>query len=144
MEGLSPGWETFDHVADIGVRGFGRSLDEAFSNGARALFSIIVENLDLVRANEEKRIEASSFDLVGLFVAWLNKLLAISDLEGMVFSRFEPRVSQRDLVVSSKVFGEPWDKKRHGVGIEVKGATFSEARVEKINGLWVAQCIVDV
>ena len=144
MEKLTPGWETFDHVADIGIRGLGGSLDEAFSNGARALFSIMVENLDLVRAREERRVETSSFDLVGLFVAWLNELLAVSDLEGMVFSRFEPRVSQGDLAVSSRVFGEPWDKKRHGVGIEVKGATFSEARVEKINGLWVAQCIVDV
>jgi SHS2 domain-containing protein len=29
-------------------------------------------------------------------------------------------------------------------GIEVKGATFTEAVVEKKDGLWVAQCVVDV
>ncbi len=144
MEGLNPGWETFDHVADIGIRGLGRTLDEAFSNGARALFSIMVESLDLVKASAETRVAASSFDLVGLFVGWLNELIAISDLEGMVFSRFEPRVSQGNLMVSSKVLGEPWNRERHGVGVEVKGATFSEARVEKVNGLWMAQCIVDV
>ena len=144
MEGLKPGWETFDHVADIGVRGVGRSLEEAFSNGAKALFSMMVEDLDLVRACEERRIEASSFDLVGLFVAWLNELIAISDLEGMVFSQFETRIFQGDSTLLSTAMGEPLDRKRHGVGVEVKGATFSEARVEKMNGLWVAQCIVDV
>ena len=141
---MNPGWQTFDHVADIGVRGIGRTLDEAFEYGAKALFSIMVENLDEVEPRLSRRVDTTSFDLVGLFVAWLNALISMSDVEGLVFSKFEPKVDEKALEVKALGFGEALDRRRHRLGIEVKGATFSEARVERIDGLWLAQCVVDV
>ena len=135
-------WETFDHVADIGVRGFGRSVEEAFANGAMALFSIMIEDLSRVEAEETVHISCSSFDMVGLFVAWLNELLAQADIREMVFNKFTLEVNNVNL--DGTAMGQNWDNCSAGRGIEVKGATFTEAAVEKKDGLWVAQCVVDV
>ena len=139
-----PGWETFDHVADIGVRGFGRNLDEAFSNGAKAMFSIMVEDLSAVRSERAVEVSCSSFDLTGLFVAWLNELIAQADVREMVFCEFHPSVDRENLTLDGRALGQGWDTLECQRGIEVKGATFSEAEVKRVDGLWMAQCIVDV
>ncbi len=135
-------FETFEHGADIGVRGYGRSLEEAFANGAKALFSLIVENFEEVRPKEKVDLEVSAELLDELFVAWLNKLLTVSALEHLVFCDFEVRIKEGTL--SATALGEKLDPERHLLGEEVKGATFTLAKVEKVNDHWVAQCVVDV
>ena len=135
-------WETFDHAADIGIRGFGSSLEEAFENGARALFSIMVEDLSKIVPERAVEISCSSFDLTGLFVAWINELLAQADIRGMVFKDFAVGLNNLDLKGTAR--GQKWERCAAGRGIEVKGATFAEAAVEKKDGLWIAQCVVDV
>ncbi len=142
MDKIEPGWSTFDHIADIGVRGIGRTMEEAFENGAKALFSLMVDDLLKIENRITRYPRCESFDEVGLFVAWLNSLIAISDLYNEVYSNFSVKISE--LKLSAKVMGEHWLKSKHGIGIEVKGATFSEAKVIKKQGLYIAQCIVDV
>ncbi|HXZ23000.1 MAG TPA: archease [Pseudolabrys sp.] len=36
-----PGWEHFPHAADIGVRGFGRTVADAFEQAALALTAVV-------------------------------------------------------------------------------------------------------
>jgi SHS2 domain-containing protein len=38
----------------------------------------------------------------------------------------------------------PFDVERFGYGVEVKGATFTQAKVEKREEGWIVQCVVDV
>jgi SHS2 domain-containing protein len=60
-----------------------------------------------------------------------------------VFSRFEARIEEGKL--EGALWGEPFDRSRHGTGVEVKGPTFTELHVGKRDdGLWVAQLVVDV
>ncbi len=142
MGELRARWETFDHGADIGIRGFGHSMEEAFENAALALFSIVVEDLSKVKPEKETKIYCSSFDLVGLFVAWINELLAQADIKEMVFCKFTALIEGVHL--HGTATGQGWRDCMVERGIEVKGATFTEARVEQKNGLWIAQCVVDV
>lgn len=136
------GFETFDHIADIGIRGWGETIEEAFENAAIALFSIVVEDLDRVIPCKHIRIHCTSMDLEGLFVAWLNELLAQAGIRNMVFSRFKCHI--KDLELEGLASGERFDPLRHQRGEEVKGATFTQLAVRKQDGLWLAQCVVDV
>ncbi len=144
-------FETFEHGADIGIRGFGSSVDNAFANASRAMFSLMVEDLSLVHPTQTLEIHADSMDLEGLLVAWLNELLAQWDIEGLVFSDFSVKIRQETLsggnhhwAVTGVARGEPFSPQRHVRGIEVKGATFSELYVGRKDGIWTAQCVVDV
>ena len=62
----------FEHGADVGIRGKGKSLSEAFENGAKSMFSLLVEDLDTITPEKSVIISCESYDLEGLFVAWLN------------------------------------------------------------------------
>lgn len=134
-------YETFEHRADIGIRGYGRTVEEAFENGARAMFSVIVDITD-VKAQEKKEVYCEAPDMDYLFAEWLNNLLSVSHLNGMVFSNFEVEINGNKLKGSA--WGEPIDKGRHKLMTEVKAATYSMLKVARENDLYVAQCIVDV
>ncbi|HFC98205.1 MAG TPA: archease [Thermosulfurimonas dismutans] len=135
-------YETFEHGADIGVRGYGRTLEEAFANGAKALFSLIVENFEEITPERDIPVEAEAELLDELFVLWLNRLLTLADLEGMVFREFRVKISGNRL--EARALGEGLDPDKHRLGVEVKGATFTLARVTREGEFWVAQCVVDV
>jgi len=136
--------ETFNHVADIGVRGYGNTPEEAFAGGARAMFSVMVD-LETVEPRTGVEVECSAPDLETLFVEWLNELLFLSDSEGMVFSEFEVEIEKEGTVLKGKARGEPLVPEKHHTMTEVKAATYSQLKVEKMeDGRWAAQCIVDV
>ncbi len=134
-------YETFDHRADIGIRGYGNSMEEAFENGAKAMFSVMVD-IDDVKSVDKEEIRCEAPDLEMLFVEWLNGLLSVSYLHGKFFSNFKVAITGNKLEGSA--WGEGFDKERHHVMTEVKAATYSMLKIEKEEGLYMAQCVVDV
>ncbi len=136
-------YETFDHEADIGIRGYGKSVEEAFENAAKAMFSVMVDR-SKVKPVTKFEIKAEAPDLEALLVEWLNQLLAIADLEGFLFSEFKVEISEDGTRLTGYAAGEPLDKKKHEVRVEVKGATYSMLEVGKEDGRYKAQCVVDV
>jgi SHS2 domain-containing protein len=138
----APRWEHFEHRADIGVRGYGTSLADAFAQAAMALTAIITD-LPAVRPLQGIPVACTEADGELLFVDWLNRVVYEMAVRGMLFSRFE--VAIEDGSLKATLYGEPVDRARHLPAVEVKGATFTELLVEqRENGLWVAQCVVDV
>jgi tRNA nucleotidyltransferase (CCA-adding enzyme) len=134
-------FETFEHEADIGIRGFGGSAKEAFENAAVAMYSVMV-NIDAVRTKEKRTVIVSAPDRELLLVEWLNALLAISDIERLIFSKFEVKIEGTTL--SGAAWGETLDRDRHDPNVEVKGATYHLLSVKEQDGKFTAQCVVDV
>ncbi|NPB09524.1 MAG: archease [Thermodesulfobacteria bacterium] len=144
---MKPGYETFEHGADIGIRGIGRTLEEAFINAAKAMFSLVVVNLEAVEPKRKVPVKAEGEGLEDLFLDWLNRLLAEADMENLVFSEFDCRIEKKDqdgYFLEGWAAGEPIDPERHELGEEVKGATYTMLKVEKVGDYWIAQCVVDV
>lgn len=134
-------WEHFHHQADIGVRGVGASLEEAFEQGALALMGVIC-SLEAVAAKERVEINCRGDDVELLFVDWLNALIYEMATRQMLFSRFEVKIDGDKL--SAKAWGEKADAEKHETAVEVKGATYTQLEVVETNGKWTAQCVVDV
>lgn len=139
-------YEHFPHEADIGIRGIGNSVEEAFCEAAKALFDVEVD-IKTVEPKEEIKITAEASNIEELFVEWLNSLLAEAGINNMVFSEFKVHISNNKL--QGVAFGEQLDVQKHKAKEEVKGATYSQLKVEvaasgKHKGKWIAQCIVDV
>jgi SHS2 domain-containing protein len=139
--GAGVDYETFEHGADIGVRGFGRTMAEAFENTAIALYSVIV-NIPAVEANEQRSVTVSAPDHELLLIEWLNALLSLSDIEHMVFSKFKVKTEGTSL--TGTAWGEKLDQERHEPNVEIKGATYYMLKVTEEDGRFVAQCVVDV
>ena len=134
-------YETFEHGADIGIRGFGGTAAEAFENAAVALFSVMV-NVHAVETKEKRTISVSAPDHELLLIEWLNALLSLSDIEHMVFSKF--KVTMEGASLTGTAWGEKLDQERHEPNVEIKGATYYMLKVGETDGRFVAQCVVDV
>jgi SHS2 domain-containing protein len=140
-------FELFEHYADVGIRGKGETIEKAFEEAAKAMFSVMVE-LDSVEKKESVEIKAEAGELDLLLVEWLNALLSESSLRSMVFGDFRVETIEQlkdgKWIVKGKAWGEKLVATKHSPKVEVKAATYSQLIVEKHNGLWLAQCVVDV
>ena len=138
----APRWEHFAHGADIGVRGIGLSLAEAFEQAGLALTAAVTDPAGVAPAIDVPiACEASADDL--LLVDWLNALVYEMATRRLLFGRFEVSIDGRRL--SATAWGEPIDRVRHEPAVEVKGATYTALHVAReSDGRWVAQCVVDV
>jgi tRNA nucleotidyltransferase (CCA-adding enzyme) len=134
-------WEHFHHQADIGVRGCGDSLEEAFEQAAVGLTAVIADPAG-VAAGTPVSVHCEAPDRELLFADWLNALIYEMTLRRMLFSRFEVRIHDNEL--DATAWGEPIEVTRHKPAVEVKGATYTELYVDQIEGAWIAQCVVDV
>jgi SHS2 domain-containing protein len=134
-------WEHFEHGADIGVRGFGASVAEAFEQAALALTAVITD-LASVRPLERVEVHCEAPDNELLLAEWLNALVYEMATRRLLFSRFKVRLESDGL--SGEAWGEPVDVARHHPAVEVKGATYTMLRVAREGGGWVAQTVVDV
>jgi SHS2 domain-containing protein len=135
------GWEHFPHEADVGVRGFGPTLEVALEQAALALTAIVTDAVIVDEAAVEVECDAPEVDL--LFVEWLNAIIYEMAVRRMLFGRFAVRISGNHL--SGTLWGEPVDVGRHAPACEPKGATYTALEVGQApDGTWSAACVVDV
>ena len=135
-------WEHFYHTADIGVRGCGYSLEQAFEQAALALVAIVTDPAS-IRSDHTLTVECTEPDQELLFVDWINKVIYAMVTGNMLFSRFKVTITGSKL--SATLAGEPMDRTRHDLAVEPKGATFTELKVvQRDDGSWLAQCVIDV
>ena len=122
-------FDILEHTADVGVLARGRTLAEAFAHAAEGMFSIMVD-LDGVREVEERSIAVAGHDWPSLLVAWLSELLYYSDVDGLLFKRFEMQ-DFRPYALRAVACGEPVDRQRHELGPGVKAITRHMLEVEE-------------
>ncbi len=134
-------WEHFSHMADIGIRGVGCSIEEAFEQAAMALTAAITEP-SKVRCRNSIQLEIQASELETLLFDWLNALIYEMAVRNMLFGHFQLHID--DCHLQAQAWGERVDRYRHQPAVEVKGATYTELRVANEEGVWIAQCIVDV
>jgi SHS2 domain-containing protein len=142
LSGPRVGWEHFPHGADIGIRGWGRNVTEAFGQAAIATTAIVADPV-LVRSETSIDITCEASALEDLLVEWLNAVIFEMAHRHLVLGSFSVSINDHRLVASAR--GEALDPDRHELGVEPKGATYTQLRVSRRDdGTWEAQCVVDV
>jgi tRNA nucleotidyltransferase (CCA-adding enzyme) len=134
-------WEHFPHEADMGVRGFGTTVGEAFEQAALAMTAVVTD-LSTVEPREAVSIECHAPDHELLFADWLNSLVYEMSTRKMLFRRFT--VQLEGTTLRGQAWGERVEPARHHPAVEIKGATYTGLRVAREAGGWVAQTVVDV
>lgn len=135
-------WEHFPHEADMGVRGHGATLGEAFAAAATAMTAIVADPGEVEPA-QRFAFECPGPDPELLLYDFLNALVYEMAVEGRLFGRF--RVAIDDGCLSAEAWGEPVDRLRHQPTVEIKGATFTQLEVRQTEeGHWIAQCVLDI
>jgi protein archease len=135
-------YETFEHTADIGIRARAGDLNRLFEDAARGLFSVIVANPEALRPVQEVRYRIQGERLDDLLFDWLAELLFTFETRRLLFCEFQVDVQPGGLQATAK--GEPIDRTRHEMDMEVKAITYHGLKVERDGDGWLAEVIVDI
>jgi SHS2 domain-containing protein len=134
------GYELLEHPADVGIRSWGPTPEEAFEQAAWGLVELLGIKAD--GDGERRTLALSSPDTPGLLVDLLNELVFLHDSEGVGIARVRvARITETELVADlwTAPLGRPPQ------GTVVKAATYHRLRVEPRPGGGVeAQVFLDV
>ena len=128
------GFTFLEHTADVKVKSWGRSLEEAFAQTALSLMTTITPNLKKISPKIEKIIEITAEDKYALCIDFLTEFLYLFDVEDLVFGNVSVESIQKieekyKLIALAK--GETFDKEKHEIGTEVKAITYSFMNIEE-------------
>lgn len=126
------------HTADIKFQAFGKSLEEAFSNAALAMFSIMIDPKK-VKSKIKKIINVNGNDNKALLYNFLESLLVLLDSESFLLNKIK-KLTIKDKKLTAVVVGDKaGDYTTKG---DVKAVTFSEMEIKEKP--YMVQVVVDV
>jgi len=135
-------FEIFEHTADIGIRVRAETIESLYADAARGLFSIIVANPEAVQPLQAITVSIAGERHDDLLFDWLNELLYTLDTKRMVFREFDVKRTPAGLTAVAR--GEPIDRGRHELHMEVKAITYHGLKVEPEGDGWLGEVIVDI
>jgi SHS2 domain-containing protein len=130
-------------TADVCFLAYGKDLNELFENSASAMFEVMV-NTKQIKPEIKRTVEVKAEDRKSLLFDWLNELLVFYGSENLVFSEFKVKLNEKENKLMAYCYGEKINPKKHDLRTEVKAATYHQMKIEKVNGKWKAQVIVDI
>ena len=142
-----PGYKFIEHTADVRVRSWGSTIEEAFSQVALSLMATISPNLDIIKQEFTREINIESEDKYALAIDFLTEFLYIFDVEGLIFSKIKVNsISLKDgkFQLKSVAKGEKFDKHVHEIGTEVKAITYSFMNIEEKKDRVIIDIVFDI
>jgi SHS2 domain-containing protein len=141
------GFEFRDHTADVQVRSWGPSLEEAFSQTAYSLMATITPNLKKITPKIEKKIIIKAEDKEALLFDFLSEFLYIFDVDELVFSQIYVSKIEKfndNYKLQATLKGEEFDLNKHEIGIEVKAITYSFLNIEEKHASTIIDIVFDI
>jgi SHS2 domain-containing protein len=139
-------YEFLEHTADAYVAAYGANLTEAFENAAVAMFDVMTE-VEKVDPLTEEQVEAYGNDEQELLYDWLEALLVKSEINGMLYSKFEVSELNHDsggFRLKAKIWGEKFDAERHLQKVGVKAVTYHRMEIVKTPEKATLKFILDI
>ncbi len=136
-----PPFEIWEHTADAGVIARGATLEEAFANAAAGMYALMVD-LSGVQERETREVAVEGDEPERLLVNWLLELLFLTDVENLVFRRFD--VTIEDGRLRGRAYGEPLDPERHTLGSAVKAVTRHGLEIAREDGGYRVRVLFDL
>ncbi len=141
------GFEFREHTADVQVRSWGSSLEEAFSQTAYSLIATITPDLKKITPKIEKKITIKAEDKEALLFDFLSEFLYIFDVDELVFSQIHVSKIEKfndNYELQAILKGEKFDLDKHEIGIEVKAITYSFLNIEEKHASTIIDIVFDI
>ncbi|MHB1253822.1 MAG: archease [Candidatus Humimicrobiaceae bacterium] len=144
-------YEAIEHLSDVMIKVYGKTMKELFENAAEGMFSLIT-NLDDVKKKIEKEIIINikgKTEPEDFLIAWLEKLLYLCEVDGFIFSYFKItdfKNNCRENSFLALVKGERINLKKHEILLQIKAPTYHGLYIRQENktGVYNVEIIFDV
>jgi SHS2 domain-containing protein len=133
-------------TADVAFEAWGASIEEVFIAAADATMNVMVQELATIAARVRRplSLEAEAPDM--LLFALLQELIFFKDAEQLLLRvcrvRIEP--GPNGWVLSADSYGEPIDRAKHDLIVDVKAVTLHRFQLQQVPEGWRASVILDI
>lgn len=142
-------YEFLSHLADAKFRAYGRTLEEVLANAALAMVSLMWES-EQIRPIRKEAIKVEASSLEQLTVKFLTEFLYLLDVKSFLLAKVESikvEEAQNDdrkiYRLEAEVAGDNISPEYEIYGL-VKAVTYNEMKIEKTDGLWLLEVVVDM
>lgn len=139
-------FEFLEHTADVYIRAFGKSMEEAYANSALAMFEVMTDT-DKIAQTKQENLEVEAEDQYALLYNWLENLLVKFETEGMFYSKFEItdwKETEENFTFKAKIWGEKYDAQKHPQKVGVKAVTYHRMMIIREKDSAVLEFILDI
>ena len=143
---MQKGYRMLTHTSDAYIEATGKTMEEAFEEAAKGMFSIILD-LRRVKKRESKNIEISDAqDIQSLLYSWLEHLLVSFETEKFVPSESRVKIHEKNGVytINALLKGERVSASSHLFKREVKAITYHAMEVLKESDSYKVRFILDL
>lgn len=127
-------------TSDVMFEVYGKSLSELFENSAEALFSIICD-IKKVKPLKSKKISIKAKNSQELMFSWLQKLIAMVDIEEMFFSKFKiEKITEKS--ITATIYGQEITPEKGNT--VVKSVTNYNYKLEKTSKGYKVTAVLDI
>ncbi|HKL24020.1 MAG TPA: archease [Candidatus Nanoarchaeia archaeon] len=141
-------YKFLEHTADIKFRAYGEDLEDVFKNSALALKEII--STDKIASKKEDSFSISSDSLEELLYNFLEEFLILFDGKGIIISEIKKikiRKKKKKYLLDFYFLFDNCEGGNYEISNHIKAITFNDFFIKKVNkkqGTWIAQVVVDV
>ena len=139
-------FEFLEHTADVYIRAFGKTMEEAYENSALAMFEVMTDT-DKVAQTKEQSLMVEAEDQYALLYNWLEALLVKFETEGMLYSKFQItdwKETEETFKFKAKVWGEKFDPQKHPQKVGIKAVTYHRMMIIREKDSVVLEFILDI
>lgn len=143
---MAGGFELLPHTADVLIRAWGDTLEEAFSYGALGMYEVMTDT-SKVEPRMERKVESSGFDLENLLYNWIEDLITLFDMEAFLASQVRVEKIWKEgseWRLNAYLRGEPYNPDRHESRALVKAATYHLMKIWREDSRHYIQFVVDI
>ena len=133
-------------TADVTYRAWGDDLSELFAAAGDATVGTMLVSLDSLRLTVHRRVSVRADALDLLLMRFLDEVIFLKDAEGLLTRARGVHVEQDEhgCCLEAELAGEPIDRERHELSVDVKAVTLAGLRLERGEPGWWAQFTLDV
>jgi SHS2 domain-containing protein len=136
-------YEFAEHTADIFVRGYGDTIENAFAAVGEGMFALMTDRSEVAQ-DLAVELTVESIDLDALLVTFLSKLILVFEVDGIVLGDLTVMLDGTK-TLHAVGRGEKFDRAKHGHGIVVKGASYHMLSISSDQpGEFVVQVLLDI
>jgi len=134
-----------EHISDAYIAASGRNLEEAFAAAALAMSDILTDPAK-VRPLKSVAVEVVADDLEALLYKWLERLLVMFEVDGMIFSKHGIKIEMHDggYVLRANVEGEKFDPAIHPAEVAIKAVTYHGMKITRGMGVSEVRVLFDI
>jgi len=137
-------YEYLKHTADLKVKAYGKTLEEAFANTAIGGFDFLTDTSKISKKTE-KKISIKANRLESLLYDFLEELLFVLDTDGFMVSDFKDmKIKKLEDEYSLECVALGDNYKNYSVKGDIKAITYSEMLIKKSKEGYVVEVVFDI